>query len=287
MRLAAQPAGEHARRKYVAGARGVHDRRGPGLPGHDPVGRAVEQGSALGAALEHDRLQPSPRQDAQGLGFGQLHLVLAEEQGFDPGQEPLPCCEGVRAQQHVRIQRDEAVGVGGQRRDERLLHVEGHRREVECASVTPGCRNSAGSRRHLGVGRAVEPVDDLAADPLVEQPRPEPGPAQGRNSLERNPAAGQALERRGGVLVAAHGDDPDAEPPQPGAESHIQGGSAGLGHASATVGQHHVVHQQVAEHDEVEPHAGRRKRRRAASACSRTPQPSRWSFTRPIACMNA
>src|SRR5262249_10032035 len=174
------------------------------------------------------------------------------------------------SQREAGAQGQERGRRAGEGADGRLLDFERHGREVDGGDAAPGRRHVRGGRGDLGVGGPVEPVDDLAARALVEEPRASAWTAEVVDAGEVDAAHGEGFERPRGIVGAAQAHDAGPQPRDGGPEREVEDGAAGLGHPRPAVGEDDVVHEEVAEDDEVRrAHRAGRARKARTSAASR------------------
>jgi hypothetical protein len=104
------------------------------------------------------------------------------------------------------------------------------------------------------VGGLVQVVDHLPARALIEEPGAEAGTAQRPHTRQVHAARGERLQGRGRIVVAAQAGHARGESPEARAQGGVEGRATRLRHPRAPVGEDHVVHEQVAEDDEVGDH---------------------------------
>src|SRR4029450_11437399 len=99
------------------------------------------------SALEHDEAEPAAlryealhRRARVLVHAVELQIVLAREERIDVREQLAPPSEVVFAHLLVRIERDRGLAARRQRRDERTLHVERHRRDMKraCTEIVGG-----------------------------------------------------------------------------------------------------------------------------------------------------
>jgi hypothetical protein len=153
--------------------------------------------------------------------------------------------------------RDEGARDPRQVKGELPLHLEGHGGQVEGARAAPRRRQRGRGGRDLGVGRLVQAVAHLPARALVEEPGAEAGTAERPHARQVHTARGERLQGRGRIVVAAHAGHARGQSPEARPQGGVEGRATGLRHPRAPVGEDHVVHEQVAEDDEVGDHGAR------------------------------